>query len=241
MRRGTDTRLNAAFECWWTSEHDDAFTRTQNQTFDCKESNVATKELHLEQKPKSLKHSIEKYLLRFFFSSRIHNKNKSILTCLFKRKWWVLLFWFRFCLSPRRSLIPIFWKIIRNIFWLFGLLFLFHHLPLFGSSCLVRLSLMHEMHKKSEHNEIKTVYVCVYEYGYSLHRLWESTQQRQNQTRYTKACTPKSPCTRNGSNVHIYSGEWTEDKTRRNETKHMKGRRRELEKWTEWKTAEKMS
>lgn len=111
--------------------------------------------------------------------------------------------------------------------------------------CLVHLvlfvSLMHEMHKKNEHNEIKTVYVCVYEYGYSLHRLWESTQQRQNQTRYTKACTPKSPCTRNGSNVHIYSGEWTEDKTRRNETKHMKGRRRELEKWTEWKTAEKMS
>lgn len=45
-----------------------------------------------------------------FFSFRIHNKNKSILTCLFKRKWWVLLFWFRFCLSPRRSLIPIFLK-----------------------------------------------------------------------------------------------------------------------------------
>lgn len=45
-----------------------------------------------------------------FFSFRIHNKNKSILTCLFKRKWWVLLFWFRLCLSPRRSLIPIFLK-----------------------------------------------------------------------------------------------------------------------------------
>lgn len=207
------------------------------------------------------RHLVEMYLLR----SEFPMKASRLWTCLFKREWWVL--WFFLC-CWFVSFVPIFsFCFVLFLFCGFeffekssgtfsslvrfvGRMVLFHHFTivrLFNLWLFVSLSCVSEIHKKNEHYEIKNGST---ESGACTNRDQGSTKNNWHSRGNARYTQKRHVCTvhaihRNHHAPKKCSNE-THVETKRNEAhtkrrRRRRRRRRELEKWTEWKTAEKMS